>query len=203
MIKRAFDAIAAGAALVFLLPGFLIIAIGIKLDSQGPIFFRQERIGRGFRAFQIYKFRTMVPGIGAQDRQITCGDDPRITRFGKFLRRTKLDEFPQLINVVKGEMSIVGPRPEVRQYVEYLRQDFAEILQVRPGLTDLASLRFHNEAALLGTSVDPEELYKSSVLPQKIQLGKLYVRQSSLMTDFALIVKTLAVVWGLKSHSAP
>ena len=182
------------AGLLCLWPAFLVIVVLIKLDSAGPAFFTQERVGRGFRPFWIYKFRTMVAKGATNGRPITCGNDPRITRIGRFLRRTKLDELPQLFNVLKGEMSIVGPRPELRQYVEYLRQDYVEVLSVRPGITDLASLKFRDEATLLGSAVDPEAFYRNQILPQKVTLAKQYIRGSSLTSDVALIIKTLSML---------
>jgi lipopolysaccharide/colanic/teichoic acid biosynthesis glycosyltransferase len=177
--------------LFFLSPFLLLAAVLIKLDSQGPVFFKQERIGRRFRPFYIYKFRTMVDDAARLGNAITAGNDPRITRVGWFLRKTKIDELPQLINVLKGEMTFVGPRPEVRQFVELFRQDYEEILQMRPGITDLASLKYRDEAAVLGQSENPEEEYLRSVLPEKIKLGKEYIRRSSFFFDLTLIFKTL------------
>ena len=169
----------------------VLVAALIKLDSPGPVFFRQERIGRGFRHFQILKFRTMIDNAQAKGRLITLAQDPRITRVGRILRRTKIDELPQLINVIKGEMSFVGPRPEVRQYVELFRQEYAEILTVRPGITDLASLKYRDEAGLLEKAENPEEEYVSRVLPDKIRLAKDYLQRSSFIFDLGLIFKTL------------
>ena len=179
-------------------PFFVVVAILIKLDSRGPAFFKQNRVGRGFRPFLIYKFRTMVRDAPNKGGPITFGEDLRITRIGRFLRKIKIDELPQLINVLKGEMSIVGPRPEVRRYVELFREDYQQILTMRPGLTDLASLKYRNEAAILGSSHDPEEMYVKHILPEKISLGKEYVRRSSLIFDLTLIFKTLATLSGLK-----
>ena len=198
MIKRAFDFVIALAGALCLLPLFLAVAVLIKLDSRGPVFFRQERMGRGLRPFFIYKFRTMVSDAPRRGGPITFGEDPRITRIGRFLRRTKIDELPQLINVLKGEMSIVGPRPEVRQYVERFLEDYEEILRVRPGITDLASLTYRDEAAILGASYDPEEMYLKRILPMKVNLGKEYVRRSSMVFDLTLIFKTLAALTGMK-----
>jgi len=198
VIKRAFDFVIALAGALCLLPLFLAVAVLIKLDSRGPVFFRQERMGRGLRPFFIYKFRTMVSDAPRRGGPITFGEDPRITRIGRFLRRTKIDELPQLINVLKGEMSIVGPRPEVRQYVERFLEDYEEILRVRPGITDLASLTYRDEAAILGASYDPEEMYLKRILPMKVNLGKEYVRRSSMVFDLTLIFKTLAALTGMK-----
>lgn len=196
MIKRAFDFSTALAGLVCLSPLFLVVAVLIKLDSDGAVFFTQERVGRGFRPFWIYKFRTMVKDAPRQGGPITFGEDPRITPIGRVLRRTKIDELPQLINVLNGEMSVVGPRPEVRQYVEYFRQDYEQILTVRPGITDLASVKFRDEAAILGALPNPEEMYLTSILPQKLRLGKEYARGSSMALDLAVIFKTLAALIG-------
>lgn len=191
MSKRAFDFVAALLGLVLLCPLFLLVAILIKLDSAGPIFFRQERMGKGFRPFWIYKFRTMVQDAPHQGGPITFGADPRITKLGRVLRQAKFDEFPQLINVLRGDMSFVGPRPEVRPYVEMFREDYAEILQVVPGITDLASVQYRDEAEFLGRFPDPEAAYVQHVLPEKIKLAKDYIRRTSLFFDLTLILKTL------------
>ena len=157
MMKRLFDIVVAFAGLLLLAPLFLLVALVIKLDSPGPVFFRQERMGKGFRPFFIYKFRTMVQDASRMGRAITSSTDPRITRVGRILRKTKVDEFPQLINVLRGEMSFVGPRPEVREYVELFRRDYEEIVKVAPGITDLASIQYRYEAEILGNSGNPEE----------------------------------------------
>lgn len=183
-------------------PVLLVVALLIKLDSRGPVLFKQERIGRGFRPFFIYKFRTMVenaPQIGAV---ITFGNDPRITRVGRILRKTKIDELVQLINVLRGDMSIVGPRPEVRRYVDLFRKDFDEILKLRPGITDMASLKYQDEAELLGLSANPEEDYVKKILPDKLKLAKEYVHSASLSFDIALILKTLPRLIGCKVGSS-
>ena len=148
-------------------PLLLLIALSIKLTSPGPVLFCQERVGREFHNFLIYKFRTMVPDAEKMGGQLTAGRDPRITTVGHFLRKTKLDEFPQLLNVLKGEMSFVGPRPEVPKYVEMFRDDYSELLKVRPGITDLASLEYRHESELLGKATDPESLYVQEILPEK------------------------------------
>jgi lipopolysaccharide/colanic/teichoic acid biosynthesis glycosyltransferase len=190
-MKRAFDLALASLGLSVLAPLLLLVALLIRLDSSGPVFFRQERIGKHFRPFFIYKFRTMVQDAPGRGGPITFGADPRITRVGRVLRRTKLDEFPQLLNVVRGEMSFVGPRPEVRPYVELFREDYQEILQVAPGITDLASLKYRHEAEVLGRAANPEEEYLRSILPDKIALAKEYVRRPSFFLDVSLILKTL------------
>jgi lipopolysaccharide/colanic/teichoic acid biosynthesis glycosyltransferase len=188
--KRTFDFVAALLALVLLSPLFLLVALLIKLDSPGPALFRQERMGKGFRPFRINKFRTMVRDAPRRGGSITFGADPRITRLGRVLRKAKIDELPQLINVLRGEMSFVGPRPEVRRYVELFRTDYEEILQVVPGITDLASVQYRNEAELLGRFENPEAAYVEHILPAKIKLAQHYVRRSSLFFDIMLILKT-------------
>lgn len=199
LAKRAVDVSAAAAGLLCLAPIFALVSALIRLDSDGPVLFTQERVGRDFRPFRIYKFRTMVrdaPRLGAP---LTAGArDPRVTRIGRLLRKTKIDELPQLLNVLKGEMSLVGPRPELPIYVARFRRDYEEILRVRPGMTDLASLRFRDEASLLEGAADPEELYLRSILPEKLRLGKAYVREASLRLDLALITKTLAALSGVR-----
>jgi lipopolysaccharide/colanic/teichoic acid biosynthesis glycosyltransferase len=202
MTKRLLDLVASAAGLVCLLPLFLVIAALIKADSRGPVFFTQERMGCRFRPFRILKFRTMVQGAPARGRSITCGDDPRITRVGRFLRASKIDELPQLINVIRGEMSLVGPRPELPRYVARFREDYEEILTVRPGLTDPASIEFRDEAAILGRFPDPEDIYVTRILPAKIRLGKEYARTFSFTSDLRLILKTIATL-ARKSSTAP
>jgi len=190
-MKRVFDILMATIGLILLSPLFLLVAVLIKLDSAGPIFFRQERIGKRFRPFLIYKFRTMVENAAQIGTEITYGNDPRITRMGRLLRKTKIDELPQILNVLKGEMSLVGPRPEIRQYVELFQKDYEEILKVRPGISDMASVKYSDEASLLGNARNPGEEYISRVLPDKIRLAKEYIKNSSLVFDLRLIFKTL------------
>lgn len=187
-MKRLIDILAAALGLALLAPLLALIALAIKLDSPGPVLFRQQRMGRGFRPFSIYKFRTMKTAAGGP--AITVGSDQRITRVGAFLRRSKLDELPQLFNVLKGDMALVGPRPEVPRYVEMFRDEYQEILKVRPGLTDLASLKYSDEAALLGRAADPEEEYIRRLLPDKIRLAQEYLRRSSVLFDLRLIFVT-------------
>jgi lipopolysaccharide/colanic/teichoic acid biosynthesis glycosyltransferase len=158
-MKRTFDATVSFLGLVLLSPFLLTVAVFIKLDSRGPVLFRQQRIGKEFRPFLICKFRTMLQEPFGSGRLITIGDDPRITRAGRWLRKTKIDELPQLINVLKGDMSFVGPRPEVPKYVQVFHRDYEDILRVRPGITDLASLKYRDEASLLGNAENPEEEY--------------------------------------------
>jgi len=190
-VKRAFDLFASLFGLVLSLPLFLVVGFLIRLDSRGPIFFRQERVGKGLQPFTIYKFRTMFHEVAVQDRAITPAGDPRVTRLGRVLRKLKFDELPQLFNVLKGDMSLVGPRPEVPRYVKLFRSDYEEILKIRPGITDLASLKYRDEASLLANATDPDALYLQQVLPDKIRLAKEYVRRSSLAYDIRLIFKTI------------
>jgi lipopolysaccharide/colanic/teichoic acid biosynthesis glycosyltransferase len=197
VIKRAFDIIIAGTGLLVLLPIMMVVAVLIKCDSQGPVFFKQKRMGKGFRAFLIYKFRTMKENSELTGSLITIGEDPRITRVGSFLRKTKIDELPQLINVLKGEMSLVGPRPELPRFVELFRREYAEILTMRPGITDLASLKYQDEASLMDQFANPEEEYVRSILPDKIRLAKEYIDRSSIVFDLRLILRTLPKLFGL------
>jgi FlaA1/EpsC-like NDP-sugar epimerase/lipopolysaccharide/colanic/teichoic acid biosynthesis glycosyltransferase len=191
MTKRSFDVAAAFCGLLLLGPLLALIALAIKLDSRGPVFFRQERVGRRFRLFRIVKFRTMVADAEEQGGQLTVEADSRVTRVGSILRRTKLDELPQLWNVLRGEMSLVGPRPEVRRYVERFHDDYEEVLSVAPGITDLASLKYRDEASLLASGADAEDVYCRQILPDKIQLAKEYVRRASLLLDVSLILATI------------
>jgi lipopolysaccharide/colanic/teichoic acid biosynthesis glycosyltransferase len=194
MAKRTFDVIVAALGLLVLSPLMVLIALAIRLTSPGPVLFRQTRMGRGLKPFEILKFRTMVADADKLGLPLTAGADPRITPLGRFLRKSKLDELPQLINVIKGDMSIVGPRPEVPKYVELFPQEFAEILQLRPGLTDLASIKYRDESALLAGAADPEHEYQTRVLPDKLELAKEYVERSSLRLDLWLILRTIARV---------
>jgi len=190
-MKRIFDIVVSLVGLICFLPLLLLVAVLIKLDSRGPIFFRQQRIGMGFRPFQIFKFRTMINNAQSRGGLITSANDTRITRVGGILRKTKVDEFPQLINVLRGDMTFVGPRPEVPEFVELFRRDYEEILTVRPGITDLASLKYRDEAAVLSQCDNPQEEYLRHVLPDKINLNKEYIKRSSFFFDLILILKTL------------
>lgn len=201
-MKRTFDVFAAAVGLALLSPLLAIAALAVRLSSPGPIFFRQERVGRGFKPFFILKFRSMVQDAPQRGAAVTSGEDPRITRVGRILRATKIDELPQLVNVLRGEMSLVGPRPEVPKYVELFRADYEEILRVRPGITDLASLKYHDEASILGQAEDPEREYIERVLPEKIKLAKEYVARSSVFFDLRVILATVVrVVWDRVSRS--
>jgi lipopolysaccharide/colanic/teichoic acid biosynthesis glycosyltransferase len=190
-VKRVFDIVVSAVGAVVLFPLLIVTALLVKMDSPGPVLFKQERMGKGFRPFWIYKFRTMRKSPVESGPRITIGNDPRITRVGRFLRQTKIDELPQLINILKGEMSIVGPRPEVPQYVQLYQKEYREILTMRPGLTDLASLKYRDEAALLAKAENPEEEYVTRVLPDKIRLARDYLQHASFLFDLGLILKTI------------
>ncbi|CAH0264454.1 UDP-glucose:undecaprenyl-phosphate glucose-1-phosphate transferase [Massilia sp. Bi118] len=194
LIKRSFDLLAAGAGLLVLAPLLLAVALWVKLDSKGPVLFRQVRIGRHGVPFDIYKFRTMAdrPDGG---RQLTVGQDPRVTRAGRFLRHYKLDELPQLLNVLEGSMSLVGPRPEVPRYVEcYPPAVRKAVLSVRPGVTDLAAILYRDESAILGQAQDPERAYVDTILPVKLEYYQRYVRERSFWLDLRIIFRTLAAI---------
>lgn len=190
--QRVLDVLLALSGLLILLPLFAVVAILIRLDSKGPILFRQKRIGLRGREFEILKFRTMVVDAEKLGAQITVGRDPRITRIGAFLRKNKLDELPQLLNVLRGEMSIVGPRPEVPRYVAMYTPEQRQILSVRPGITSPASIFFHNENELLARQVDPERFYHDEVMPAKIQRDLEYARKATIFSDIAMIARTVA-----------
>jgi len=195
LAKRIFDLLFTIPGLLLLSPVFLFVSLLIKLDSAGPVFFRQERVGRFGRPFHIFKFRTMCLNAEAQGRQITVGEDPRITGSGRFLRKYKLDELPQLINVITGEMSLVGPRPEVPRYVVFYPDAVrAKVLSVLPGITDFASIEFKDENAILGSAADPDRAYVEEVIPLKLAFYEKYVEERSLLVDFKLILKTLQVI---------
>ncbi|MGD9784589.1 MAG: sugar transferase [Hyphomicrobiaceae bacterium] len=195
MLKRTIDLLATIPSLVVLGPVMLVIGILVRLDSNGPGLFRQVRVGRNGVPFKILKFRTMVVGAEASGPKVTGGNDSRITRLGRFLRRTKLDELPQILNVVAGDMSLVGPRPEVPEYVDMYPDDVRrEVLSVRPGMTDIASIEFRDEASLLAGAVDHRLVYVEQILPRKLELQRQYVRTRSLTGDIMLILRTLAKV---------
>ena len=193
-IKRLFDIIASFLGIVILSPMFIIVAVCIKIDSKGPVFFKQKRVGKKKKIFEIYKFRTMVTDAEKLGKQITVGNDARITRVGKFIRKCKLDEFPQLINVLKGEMSLVGPRPEVPRYVELYDKYQEQILLVQPGITDYASIEYRNENYILGKSNNPEDTYIQEVMPAKMELNMKYIKNISLIEDIKLIFSTIVAI---------
>jgi lipopolysaccharide/colanic/teichoic acid biosynthesis glycosyltransferase len=195
MAKRLFDILCSGIGLLLLSPLLLAVAAWIKLDSRGPVMFRQERVGRHGRPFRIHKFRTMRVDAPKLGPQITIGDDARITRSGRWLRASKVDELPQLWDVLRGAMSLVGPRPEVPRYVALYPAALRElVLSVRPGITDPASLSFRNESELLAKAADPEREYVEVVMPMKLNLAADYVRNASLLGDIRLILATLGAI---------
>ena len=195
MAKRFFDLIFTVPGIVALMPVFLLIGLLIKWDSKGAIFFRQERVGRYGKIFRIYKFRTMVVDAERYGRQITVGKDARITKVGEFLRKYKLDELPQLFNVVLGDMSLVGPRPEVPRYIaEYSQEDRDIVLSVKPGITDNASIEYRAESEILGKAKEPEKEYVNVVLPIKIGYYKEYVARHNVGMDFVIVLKTIAAI---------
>lgn len=189
-MKRLFDFFFSVLGLLLISPLFLIVALLIKLTSFGPVFFMQTRIGQNGRIFQIYKFRTMRENAEKKG-QLTIGADPRITGLGHFLRKTNIDELPQLINVLKGQMSLVGPRPEVPKYVDLYNEEQKKVLNVKPGMTDYASLKYRNESELLGNSKNPEEYYVNIVMPEKLALNMEYIRNRSFLLDIKLILWTI------------
>lgn len=195
MAKRLFDLLLSSLGLLVLAPLLLLIALLIKLDSPGPVMFRQERVGRYGQPFRIHKFRTMRHEPAGQGLQITVGADRRITRVGGFLRASKLDELPQLLDVWLGEMSLVGPRPEVPRYVAHYPADVRDkVLSVRPGITDIASIEYRDESAVLASAADPEHAYIHEVLPHKLALAAQYVDRSSVALDLWLIWRTLVAI---------
>jgi lipopolysaccharide/colanic/teichoic acid biosynthesis glycosyltransferase len=189
--KRALDVAASAAGLIVLSPVLVACALAVRLSSTGPILFRHRRVGRFRRPFELLKFRTMVdrPGV-----QVTAAGDPRITPVGRVLRKYKLDELPQLVNVLRGDMSLVGPRPEVARYVEEYEREYDRILAVRPGITDFAAIEYRDEERILARSVDPERTYIDEVLPAKIRLYDRYLAERSLRTDLFLIVRTIGAI---------
>jgi lipopolysaccharide/colanic/teichoic acid biosynthesis glycosyltransferase len=192
MSKRLFDVLSSSAGLMLLLPLMLAIALAVELDSPGGIFFRQIRVGRCGRTFNMFKFRSMRSSPDRNGQLITRRGDPRITRVGAFLRRTKLDELPQLINVLRGDMSLVGPRPEVSKYIDMYPPELRRIvLSVRPGMTDEASIEFRNEEALLARASDAEAEYVHEILPRKIDMYVRYVKNRSFIGDLRIILRTL------------
>jgi lipopolysaccharide/colanic/teichoic acid biosynthesis glycosyltransferase len=193
-VKRAFDIIASGLGLIVLSPLFLVLAIWIKLDSKGPVFYRQVRVGRGNKDFRIFKFRSMRVGADKGSLVTIGGHDPRVTKSGYFIRKFKFDEFPQLINVFLGDMSLVGPRPEVRHYVDYWTPEQMHVLDVRPGITDPASIKFRNENELMEQAEDPEKYYIEVIMQEKIKLYLEYVEKHSFLYDIGLIFKTFWVI---------
>lgn len=194
MMKRIFDIIASGFGLLILSPLMLIVAIWIKLDSPGPVFYRQIRVGRYGKDFRIFKFRSMRIGSDKGSLITVGGHDARITRSGYLIRKTKIDELPQLINVFIGDMSLVGPRPEVRHYVDYWTKEQLHVLDVRPGITDPASIRYRNENELLEQAKDPEKYYIEVIMQDKLKLYLQYVAEQSFWYDIKLIFQTFHTI---------
>lgn len=194
VVKRLFDIIASGLGLVVLAIPMLIISIVIKLDSEGEVLFKQERVGLNGVPFKIFKFRTMVADAPSKGREITVGADSRITKVGNILRKAKLDELPQLINVFKGDMSLVGPRPEVPGYVAMYTPEQRSVLKVRPGITDLASIEYRDESKVLAEASDPEKTYIDEIMPHKLKLNMEYIENLGLFYDIGLIFRTFLAI---------
>jgi len=195
MIKRSFDIVVSFLALLFLLPLFLIICIWIMLDSRGGPFYRQLRVGQHNSAFGLLKFRSMYENADKAGLLTIGGRDPRITAAGYYLRKTKLDELPQLINILAGQMSIVGPRPEVRKYVDMYSEEQMKVLEIRPGLTDYASLEYINESDILSGHSDPEKAYIEIIMPAKLELNLKYKEERSMGKDVSIILKTIGEIF--------
>lgn len=193
-MKRIFDIIASGLGIACLSPLFLILAIWIKADSRGPVFYRQTRVGRHNRDFRLFKFRSMRPNSDRLGLITIGGRDPRVTRSGYYIRKYKLDELPQLINVFIGDMSLVGPRPEVRKYVDMYTPEQLHVLDVRPGITSLASIRYRNENDILAAADDPDRAYIEQVMPDKLAIDLQYVTRANLLTDIRIIFSTFAAI---------
>ena len=194
MIKRSFDVLFSLIGLIVLSPILLIIAILIKLDSKGPVLFIQGRVGKNNKDFNIYKFRTMRIASENEGLLTLGNNDSRITKIGYFLRRYKIDEFPQLINILKGDMSFVGPRPELRYYVNFYNEDDMTIFKVRPGITGLASLKYRNEVELLKAAKDPEDFFINTIIPDKLKFNKEYIKRQNFFFDLKLILITIIKV---------
>jgi lipopolysaccharide/colanic/teichoic acid biosynthesis glycosyltransferase len=194
MTKRIFDIVSSFFFLVLIFPLFILVSILIKIDSKGPIFFKQIRVGKNNKDFLLLKFRTMRVDQ-KNSSLITVGNDSRITNVGNFLRKYKLDELPQLINILKGEMSVVGPRPEVRKYVDLYSNSQLAILNVKPGLTDPSSIKFSNESELLGTAENPEKYYIETLMPLKIVISLNYIRTQSFVGDLRIIFQTFSKIF--------
>lgn len=193
-MKRVFDFVASGCGLLVLSPIFLVLAVWVKLDSPGPVFYRQVRVGRGNKDFRLFKFRSMRIGSDKKGLITVGGRDPRVTRSGYYIRKYKLDELPQLINVFVGDMSLVGPRPEVRKYVDMYTPEQMHVLDVRPGITDLASICYRNENELLEKVDNPETYYIETILPDKLRINLDYVHHQSFWGDLGLIFKTFRAI---------
>lgn len=194
--KRFFDLAASACGFILLSPFLLLSALAVKLGGPGPVLFSHKRIGLDFKPFYTHKFRTMEDGAHKNGSPITIGGDARITPIGRLLRKTKLDELPQLFNVLKGDMSLVGPRPEVEQYVEMFKEDYKTVLSVRPGITDYAAIEYRNEEEILARYSDPQEAYVKEILPAKIALYKKYIAEQTFLTDLKILFRTLGKLVG-------
>lgn len=194
-VKRLLDITISSLVLLLLSPILILISLGILISSGIPIFYLQERVGREWKKFNIIKFRTMVHDADQIGPGVSSEDDKRITRFGKFLRKYKLDELPQLFNVLYGEMSLIGPRPELPKYIEFYKDDYSKILALKPGITDFASINFRNEAALLNGKAESESYYLKKILPEKIFLYKKYLQEVSLSTDLKILFSTFKALF--------
>jgi lipopolysaccharide/colanic/teichoic acid biosynthesis glycosyltransferase len=202
--KRGFDLVGAGLGLVLLAPLFALLAILVKADDGGPVFFRQERVGYRGRPFRMWKFRTMVPDAEARGLPLTVGHDPRVTRIGAWLRRLKLDELAQLFNVLAGDMTLVGPRPEVPRYAAKYGAVERRVLDLVPGMTDEASLRYADESTILAGTADPERRYVEEIAPEKVRLSLRYAARATVWTDFQLILATVRwLVWSSDGIHTP
>lgn len=193
--KRVFDIVVSFLILAVLSPFFLLLALAIKLDSRGPVFYRQVRVGRFNRDFKIFKFRTMVQDADRIGPLLTMGEDPRVTRVGRFIRKCRLDEFSQLLNVLGGSMSLVGPRPEVRKYVDVYTPEYMATLLVRPGITATSSIAFKDEDKLLNSGSNPEQIYVEQILPPKMALNLEYIKKISVRSDIKIMFQTVAAVF--------
>lgn len=191
ILKRIFDVLFSFIGIIVLSPLLIIVAISIKISSEGPVLFKQERVGMNKRHFKILKFRTMVVNAESIGRQITVGEDKRITKVGYFLRKYKIDELPQLFNVLKGDMSLVGPRPEVPRYVELYNDEQNQVFSVKPGITDMASIRYCDESELLGKADNAEDYYVNCIMKDKLQLNIEYIKKSNVILDIYIILKTV------------
>ena len=192
--KRVFDIFATLIGGAILLPIMIPIAIWIKLSSKGPLFYIQKRVGKDFKEFDLYKFRSMIVNADKVGPSVTSGDDSRITKVGKIIRRTKIDELPQLLNVLKGDMSLVGPRPEVMKFIEQKRDAYQKVLSIKPGITDNTAIEFRDEETIMEQYEDKEKAYIDIILPQKIELYYHYIDNISFINDIKLILKTLRVI---------
>ncbi len=191
MLKRLFDFLLSALGLILLSPIFILIAVAIKLDSKGDVFYFQNRMGKNFREFRLFKFRTMSTGADTKGLLTVGMKDNRITRVGYFLRKNKLDELPQLVNVLIGDMSLVGPRPEVKLYTDLYSEAQKQVLSVKPGITDLASIRYSNENEILATFDNPEQAYIEKIMPEKLKLNLQYISNQSLLGDIKIILQTV------------